>query len=268
MLKKIFRRAPAEIKAAPAIPAGQRVYAIGDIHGRHDLLVQLLAQIDADTARRGPAAVCIIFLGDLMDRGPGSAAVIATARALAATRGDGVRFIMGNHEEMFLDSARGKEKILRHFVKYGGRETILSYGIDPADYDALSFPDLADRMLTLIPRADVDFVADFEPYVQFGDYVFTHAGIKPGVPLDEQQDHHLRWIREPFLDDARDHGAVIIHGHTITADVDEKPNRIGIDTGAYFRGKLTAIGLEGEDRWYVQAQGAEMPELMRQEWKG
>ena len=268
MIARLFRRAE---KAAPppaSIPAGERVYAIGDVHGRLDLLTDLLTAIDADDTARGAARTTLIFLGDLVDRGPDSAGVVEAAMAQTARTDRATRFILGNHEEMFIAAARGKDRLLRTFVRNGGRETILSYGMDAAEYDALDFPQLAQRLLTQIPRSHVDFVADFEPSVRVGDYLFVHAGVRPGVALDAQKDVDLRWIRDDFLDDRRDHGAVVVHGHTIAREPEDRGNRIGIDTGGYLHGRLTALGLEGTDRWFLHAEGEAHPDWAQAGWRG
>lgn len=234
---------------APATPVGTRVYAIGDIHGRDDLLVQLLGQIEADDARRPAAATQLVLLGDLVDRGADSAAVVARARRLA--QGDNVRFLKGNHEEVFIQAARGDALATRFFIRIGGRETMLSYGLGQADYDAMTMHALTDWMLQNVPRDDIDFLDGFEDMIEIGDYLFVHAGIRPGIALAAQKVSDLRWIREEFLDHDGSHGRIVIHGHTITDDVDECTNRIGIDTGAFRSGKLTAIGMEGSQRWYL-----------------
>lgn len=256
MLKSFFKkRAPASPLAAAKVPPGRRIYAIGDVHGRRDLLEQLLEKIRRDDAARdrqgqSRAASEIIFLGDLIDRGPDSAGVVELALRLHRDVG-GVRFLMGNHEEVFLSAAAGNEEATRFFLRIGGRETILSYGIDHARFLAMDMAELAATLPTLIPREHVDFVASFEDQIVIGDYAFVHAGIKPGVPLAEQEPKHLRWIREGFVEDDSVHEKIIIYGHTISEQVVEGPSRIGIDTGAYMSDCLTAIGLEGSERWYL-----------------
>lgn len=260
MIATLFKSARRKPAPAPAsVPEGERVYAIGDVHGCSDLLTDLMARIDADDAKRGTAQTSIVFLGDLVDRGPDSAGVIETAMRLKA-EGRRVRFLAGNHEEVFVKAASGDEKSTRFFVRMGGRETILSYPIDAYDYDTLEYGDLAERLKTLIPRDHVEFVESFEDMVEIGDYVFVHAGIRPGRALDAQRKSDLRWIRDEFLDDERDHGKVVIHGHTICEEVDHYDNRIGIDTGAYATGRLTAIGLEGTRRWFLATEGEAHPE--------
>lgn len=268
MLGRLFRKA-APPRALPAVPPGERVYAIGDIHGNLDLLSDLIRKIDADSAARSPARTTIIFLGDLVDRGPDSAGVIEAAMGLAQN-GDGptVRFLKGNHEEVFQRAASGDERALRHFIRMGGRETILSYPISEPDYDELTIEELAQRLLTLVPRAHVDFVTDFENCIVIGDYAFVHAGIKPGVPVAQQKTGDLRWIREGFINDNSPHDKMIVHGHTIFDEVDMQPNRIGVDTGAYRTGRLSALGLEGTDRWVLQATGEAHPERAQEGWAG
>ena len=247
-IRQLFRASP--LPPPPAIGPGERVYAVGDIHGRLDLLEALVTAIEADDAARAKADTTLVLLGDLVDRGPDSAGVIAFARALAARRR--VRILAGNHEEMFLG---GLEKLdtLRHFIKHGGRETILSYPIDPAVYRELTLEETQGLVRAIVPEADLAFMRGFEDRFVIGDYLFVHAGIMPGVPLEAQKTEYLRWMREPFLSYKGDHGWCVVHGHTITDDVVVTPNRIGIDTGAYASGRLTALGLEGTARWLIQA---------------
>lgn len=250
MLKKLFRSKPAEIQQKPAIPPGQRVYAIGDIHGCDDLFAALIDQIAADDNQRAPAAMSIILLGDLVDRGPSSRQVIDRAIALKSLWPD-VRLIIGNHEDVFLKALGGDPKTMRYFVRIGGGPTIHSYGLVGADYDRLTFDELAERFPPLVPADHVAFLSGGEDRIVIGDYLFVHAGVRPGVAIDQQVTGDLRWIRDEFLDDRRDHGKIVVHGHTIYDEVQERPNRIGIDTGAYATGRLTALGLEGEERWFL-----------------
>jgi len=248
-IKNLFRAQPERQRAA--IPAGQRVYAIGDIHGRLDLFDALVAGIDADDAAQGPAETTVILLGDLVDRGPDSAGVIAAARVWQQRRT--VRIIAGNHEEMMLQSLDNVD-VLRTFLKYGGRETLLSYPVGVEDYNAASFPEVQALMAEAVPAEDLAWLRAFEDMVRIGDYVFVHAGVAPGVPLAEQRQSDLRWIREPFLSHPAAHEAVVVHGHTITDEPEIRPNRIGIDTGAYFSGRLTALALEGTGRRLIEAR--------------
>lgn len=252
MIARLFKRRQGVEAPAPTIPEGQRLYAIGDIHGRLDLLDQLLTRIDADDAARPAARTTLIFLGDLVDRGPDSAGVVERLRQLAASGRD-VRFLLGNHEEVFLHAIREeKTEALKFFCRIGGRETILSYGITETDYNAMDYDELKAALAERVPESHLSFLESFEDLIELGDYLFVHAGIRPGVAIQEQRPRDLRWIREPFLDHAAPHDRMVIHGHTITADVDEHSNRIGIDTGAYASGCLTALGIEGDDRWVLQ----------------
>jgi serine/threonine protein phosphatase 1 len=253
MLGRLFKKTlPSRPLETARVPDGVRVYAIGDIHGRNDLLQALLGQIEADDAARGSADTQIIFLGDLVDRGPDSAGVIETAIALHAS-GRKVRFLLGNHEEVFLKSCRtGDMKTLRFFLRIGGDATLQSYPITRDEYRALDVEQLAERLATLVPEAHLGFLESFEDHIVIGDYAFVHAGIRPGVPISDQKRSDLRWIREEFTDHRGDLEKVVVFGHTIYAEVEERGSRIGIDTGAYESGKLTAIGLEGGERWYLQ----------------
>lgn len=237
-----------------AVPQGQRVYAIGDIHGRDDLFAELIDLVRADNAARGPAQVTLILLGDLVDRGPNSAEVVERAIRLKNEFSD-TRLLIGNHEECFLAALTGDVRRLRYFMRIGGDATVESYWADEGDLATASFEVVAAKLPKMVPQAHVEFLGRGEDVIEIGDYIFVHAGIRPGVPLERQAVSDLRWIRDDFLDDERHHGAMIIHGHTITSDIDEWPNRIGIDTGAYSSGKLTAIGVEGTDRWFLTTNG-------------
>lgn len=253
-IRQIFRSKPKPTRPLPAIPDGQRVYAIGDIHGRRDLFDLLIRAIEDDERGRPDAETTIILLGDLVDRGPDSAGVIAAARDLQARRD--VRIIAGNHEEMFLQSLESVDT-LRHFLRFGGKETILSYPIDRAYYDTLTMEQAQAAMREVVPAADVAFMQGFEDRIEIGDYLFVHAGIRPGVPLFDQMLRDLRWIREPFLSHEEEHGWCVVHGHTITDVPEIRSNRIGIDTGAYMSGRLTALGLEGTERWLIDTGDAD-----------
>jgi serine/threonine protein phosphatase 1 len=254
MLKKLFkaRRTPATPPAV--VPDGQRLYAIGDIHGCADLLDDLLTRIADDDAARGSARTTLIFLGDLVDRGPKSAEVIERLRRLAEDRPD-TRFLLGNHEEVFLDALGGEPKALRMFCRIGGRETILSYGVEAADYDRMDYEELSAALQSRVPDSHRAFMTAFEDIIVIGDYIFVHAGIRPGIDLPLQRSADLRWIRNPFLDYDRSLGKIVVHGHTISESLDVQAHRIGVDTGAYETGRLTALGLEGGERWTVQTIG-------------
>lgn len=250
VLKKLLSSA-ARAKLPPCrVPDGERIYAIGDIHGRLDLLDALIADIDRDDAARGEKKTLFVFLGDLVDRGPDSRGVVERLMALKAA-GRRTRCLMGNHEEVFLRAAGGDVKALRFLLRIGGGSTVLSYGISEDEYRASDFEELARLLAERVPPAHLAFLSSFEDLIEIGDYMFVHAGIRPGVAPDAQRASDLRWIRGDFLDHRQPHCKLVIHGHSISDGVDIRRNRIGIDTGAYESGRLTAIGLEGGDRWFL-----------------
>lgn len=243
----------------PAVPAGERVYAIGDIHGLYDLFASLVEAIEADDAERDEAngqqaRTTVILLGDLVDRGPDSAGVLRLARDWQRHRP--VRIIAGNHEEMML-AAMEQPEIMYHFLQYGGRETLLSLGYDAQTVDTASMEEAQDMLHDALAPDLLDFIHTFEDCVTIGDYAFVHAGVRPGVPLDAQTESDLRWIREPFLSHPGDHGAVVVHGHTITEQPVLRANRIGIDTGGYLHGVLTALCLEGTSQSLIQSRAVD-----------
>ncbi len=237
-------------KAAHCTPRGYRAYAVGDVHGRLDLLDRLLGAIEADLRGRSPSQTTLVFLGDLIDRGPNSSGVVERLRTF---RMDGVRtcFLAGNHEEVLLRVLEGERGLLANWLRFGGAECLMSYGLDPAELADGDESSALARIKQAIPEAHASFVASFADMLRFGDYLFVHAGIRPGVDLSLQSQADLHWIRTPFLEDETDLGCVIVHGHTICDAVEWRSNRIGIDTGAYQSGILTALGLEGNERWIL-----------------
>lgn len=246
MFSRLFHgRSPA---SKPNMP--QRVYAIGDVHGCAAQLDRLIAAIDADDQACGGPPGTIILLGDLIDRGPDSAGVVERLIALRRER-PSTRFLMGNHEEILLGAIEGETGALRMFTRIGGIETILSYGVSEQEYVDVDFDGLQALLRERIPAAHLAFIRGFEDMIISGDYVFVHAGIRPGLPLSDQKTKDLRWIRERFLADTAMHEKFIVHGHTITEDVDDRPNRLGIDTGCYLSGRLTAVALEEDRRWFL-----------------
>lgn len=251
MLMPFRRRKAPEDLPLPHVGEDVRLYAIGDIHGRDDLFVELLDRIARDEAGRPPLPRLLILLGDLVDRGPQSAQVVERAMELARSDED-VRFIKGNHEEVFIAAARGSAQAVRFFRRFGGIETLASYDLPPDESAVMSDEALAQWMLAHIPRDPVDFLDDFPDMLPVGDYLFVHAGVRPRIGLDAQIPADLRWIRGDFLNHRRPFGKMIVHGHSISEDADVQPNRIGIDTGAFRSGRLTAIGLEGDRRWFLQ----------------
>ena len=243
-------------KFVPAIPAGVRVYAIGDIHGRDDLLEDLLAQIEAEKIPENEKTI-LVFLGDLVDRGPDSSAVVERLAGYGREKFQCV-FLMGNHEEALLRVVDGDTSILGTWLRVGGDACAESYGLNGEELRRLPALRAIERVRSAIPERHVEFLRSFHDSFRVGDYCFVHAGVRPGVPLEQQAVTDLRWIRGPFLHHDGPHDAMIVHGHTITEKVDERPYRIGIDTGAYKSGTLTALGLRGRDRWVIQTSNPGM----------
>jgi len=251
-LLNLLRRArPLPSDRAPSVPADTRVYAIGDVHGRLDLLRMLIGAIEAEQPRLAPVAESyIVFLGDLIDRGEDSAAILD----FLMDRDFGMLrpvFLMGNHEEGLLRVLGGNMAVLDGWLRYGGDATLRSYGIADAlilqgDEDAL-----VAAMHAAIPVRHRNFMASFGDTFEIGDYLFVHAGLRPGIPLEQQMTADLRWIRGEFLDSEADHGWIVVHGHTIVEMPQERPNRIAIDTGAYYSGRLTALALDGDRRRFL-----------------
>lgn len=243
-------------ESGPAGARGWRAYGVGDIHGRLDLLEQLLDKIDADIDRTRPRKVLLLFVGDLIDRGPNSAQVLERLRTYKRA---GVRtmFLLGNHEEVMLRILRGDAELISKWCSFGGAECLRSYGVDPDKIARMRDEDALVAIRAAVPKEHVKFLESFDDSCRFGDYLFVHAGIRPGVDFDQQLQSDLRWIREPFLFDETDHGFVVVHGHTIRPEVEIRPNRIGIDTGAYRTGVLSALAIEGTQTWLLDTRSAE-----------
>jgi len=243
---------PHSSRQSPVTPRGYRAYAVGDVHGRLDLLDGMLSLVEADLAEHPSRHALLLFLGDLIDRGPASAGVIERLRLYRHSRLRTV-FLMGNHEEVLLRLLNKERGIIENWLKFGGIQCLQSYGVDAKAIRTLTEHDALQIISEAVPATHRNFIADFADTLRFGDYLFVHAGIRPAVDLSLQSQADLRWIRQPFLDDNRDHGFVVVHGHTISEQVVERPNRIGIDTGAYRTGVLTALVLEGNNRRFLNA---------------
>lgn len=249
------RRPAAAREEAPrgpaAIPAGYRVYAIGDIHGEAALLAAMLDRIRADAGDHPPARTLVVFLGDYIDRGPDSRGVLELLCSNPLP-GATLRFLMGNHEAAMLDFLAG-EPAGTEWLRFGGVETLASYGIAAAG--AATPQRLSQLRMELearLPPRHLDFLRGLENSCVIGGYAFVHAGIRPGRSLDAQIPEDLFWIREPFLSDPRPHDHVIVHGHTVTPEPELRPNRIGLDTGAYATGVLTGLRLMGTNQQILQ----------------
>lgn len=238
----------------PAVPDGRRYYAIGDIHGRLDLYEALIAVIEEEIALAPELDHRIVVLGDLVDRGPDSAGVVERTYRWQQHRN--VRVLAGNHEEMFLASFE-KPEALRHFLKHGGHETLLSYGFSARQLAEMELEEIFAALPQVITQGTRDYLAGFETMIRAGDYVFVHAGIDPSRPLADQSRGDLLWIRDRFLSHEGPLEKVVVHGHTIFDHVMDCGNRIGIDTGAFRSGVLTALVLEGDQRRILQARTAD-----------
>lgn len=252
MIRSLFTRRPS---SPPSIPAGQRIYAVGDVHGRLDLLRTLLASIRTDSEARGRLDIEIILLGDLIDRGPASAGVVALA--MASPDWARITAIQGNHESVMLAALDGDRNMCRLWLRNGGTAALASWGVEERVLSDGTLEEVIAAAVDTVPPEQRRFLASLPLSRHIGDYYFVHAGVRPGVPLQEQVSSDSLWIRGGFLESSADHGAVIVHGHSVAADVDHRPNRIGIDTGAYASGRLTALGLEGTEHWLIQTDVAE-----------
>jgi serine/threonine protein phosphatase 1 len=233
-----------EIRPRARIQDDLRLYVVGDVHGSVDLLEALLAQIDADRLRRPCDQDAVILIGDYIDRGPASREVLD----LLISRVGLHKTVMlkGNHESYlieFLDNPA----ILRDWRQYGGLQTLMSYGLKPSiNPDEREQAELARELNSRLPWSHRALLGALPTSFSVGDFFFAHAGVRPGVPLDSQKDQDLLWIRNDFLVCEDDFGKVVVHGHTPVPEIDIRPNRINIDTGAYATGRLACLNIEGD----------------------
>lgn len=250
MIKNIFRllrRPSADAAPAPSahVPPGEVVYAIGDIHGRADLLAEVADLIAADVAASPGLKATTVLLGDYVDRGPASAQVIETlSRRQFPTE---IVPLRGNHEQVMLDFLSDPD-VLDQWGLFGAIETIASYGMDARlvtrDSD---YGQIRDAFALCVPASHVAFLSHLPYFHVIGDYFFCHAGVRPGIPLHLQAEEDLIWIREPFLNSDERFEKMIVHGHTPQGRVEFLHNRINIDTRAYQSGRLTCLRLEEGD---------------------
>ena len=227
----------------PSIPADLRIYAVGDIHGRLDLLDQLLSLIDADIALHPTSRPLHVFLGDYIDRGSFSRETIDRLIQL-----NGVRecvFLKGNHELIAL-KCLSDCNLFDQWMRLGGLETLMSYGISFGHLaSGKPIVELQAAFHHALPQAHLRFFRDLQLSFECGDFFFAHAGVKPGVELSRQMENDLLWIREEFLSSNEEFGKIVVHGHTPAPDIEVLPNRINIDTGAFATGRLTCLVIEG-----------------------
>ena len=224
----------------PTLPQGRVVYAVGDIHGRSDLLDRVHRAIDARAAT-AQEQVTEVYLGDYVDRGSDSRGVVE--RLIARARDHDLVCLRGNHEEMFETFLHG-ELLVDQWKAAGGVETLMSYGIDPRALADAPDPVWVEAALRLVPAAHHRFLTDLPNCHGIDGYFFTHAGVRPGVALADQVADDLLWIRDAFLGARADFGAIVVHGHTPSMEPEFRHNRINIDTGAYLTGCLTCLRID------------------------
>ena len=231
------------------VPEGQRIYAVGDVHGRADLLSRIADLIDEDLVRSPVAESVTVFLGDYVDRGPDSRGVLERV-----SRGDfptPVVPLLGNHETMLLDFLADPETGIS-WRQNGGLETLHSYGLDVRGlWAGRGFDGLAEDFRQVLPQAHLDLIDAAQLWFTAGDYFFCHAGIRPGAPLEAQKEGDLLWIRDPFLSSKANFGKMVVHGHTPVMEPEVRPNRINIDTGAFVSERLTCVALEADQHWFL-----------------
>ena len=228
----------------PSLPAGLRIYAFGDIHGRLDLLDQLLARVNADIALRPAVRPICIFLGDYIDRGPSSRETID--RLIEHAEMNESMFLKGNHELIAIKCLSDRS-LFDQWRRLGGLETLMSYGVRLGTLaNGRQIAELQSAFHSALPQAHFRFFRDLQNSFACGDFFFAHAGAKPNVELSQQKESDLLWIREEFLSSSYDFGKIIVHGHTPTHEIEVGPNRINIDTGAFATGRLTCLVIEGE----------------------
>jgi serine/threonine protein phosphatase 1 len=251
MLRRLLGLAPATRPGT--VPAAQAIYAIGDVHGRLDLLEDLLARIRDDADRHpADAARTLVFLGDYVDRGPESRGVVEAVMADPLPGFATVR-LLGNHEEAMLSFLDGESDGL-DWLSFGGLETLLSYGVPlrslPSTTEAVQA--LQQSLLEAVPESHVSFFRNCALHHTVGDYVFVHAGVRPGISFERQSQTDLLWIRDDFLR-ARIPlpGRVVVHGHTICDLPQNRDHRINVDTGAFVSGRLTCLVLRGSERRFL-----------------
>ena len=240
----------------PKVPEGTLVYAVGDVHGRADLLEKMHAAILKDSLDVPAERKVVVYLGDYVDRGPASKKVVDILLDKPLKGFERVH-LMGNHEAFLIEFLNDLEAGPGWFFN-GGLTTLSSYGVKIGKHDELSYEVLQrvqSELLAKMPKTHLDFYRTLDFSRTEGDFFFVHAGIRPGVPLDNQTDEDMLWIREEFLGCEDDFGKVIVHGHTITWEPEVKPNRIGIDTGAFASGVLTALVLEGREQDFLTVSG-------------
>jgi len=254
LMKSLAVRKIGRMKRQMSLPDGVRIYAIGDIHGRLDLLRALHDKIGADLQARPIEECVLVYVGDYVDRGPDSKGVVSALIRGAPFQAE-THYLKGNHEDALLTFLEDPG-FIRMWRDYGGIQTLASYGVTvPIDIDGEDWiHEVHYKFSAALPKTHLAFFQGLDLAYTKGDFFFTHAGVRPGVILEEQQSADLLWIREPFLASRRFHGKMVVHGHTPQEQPVIKANRIGIDTGAYITGALTAVVIEGTTFRFLQAR--------------
>lgn len=242
--------------SAPAVPPGTVVWAVGDIHGRADLLSPLVEAMAADLHSSPADRKIVIFLGDYIDRGPDSRGVLRLLSGLSSSQGVEWRFLKGNHEQAMLEFLEDPSAGAR-WCEYGGDRALRSWGLRPPElaHRTEAWARVAADLRHKLTKGEMDFLESLELSLTVGDYFFSHAGARPGLALDRQSPADLMWIRDSFLESRTGFERVVVHGHTPTLRVHSDHRRIGIDTKAYDTGVLTALRLEGHERSLLQSTG-------------
>ena len=242
-------RARNQRQRSASAPDGVRIYAVGDVHGRADLLHQLFARIDADLAAYPVDRAIQILLGDYIDRGPYSRQVLDML--IDRSRSHSLVCLKGNHETYLTEFIRNPA-VLPAWKQYGGFETLISYGVRPTmNVDERQQAELASAFDRALPESHRQFLSGLPASFTCGDFFFVHAGVRPGIPLAKQQEDDLLWIREDFLLHEENYEKVIVHGHTPVTLPDIHPNRINIDTGAFATGQLTCLRIQRDDLVFI-----------------
>ena len=233
---------------------GRLVYAVGDIHGYPQQLADLLRQIAEDAAREPPGErPLVVFLGDYFDRGPDGRAVVELILAVMDDPRFEVVALKGNHEDALLRFLAESE-FAPAWIANWGQATLRAYGVAaPSGFDVAACEAAQARFVEAMPARHRAFLAGLQLSVEVGDYLFVHAGVRPGVPLSDQAERDLIWIRYDFLESEEWFGKVVVHGHTPADRPERKANRINVDTGVYFSGTLTAVRLKGEQQAFLQS---------------
>jgi serine/threonine protein phosphatase 1 len=238
--------------SAARVADGVRIYAIGDVHGCNVLLEQLLVLIEAHITALPSRRAVLVFLGDYFDRGPASREVIDRLILLRQHRE--AIFLKGNHESYLVEFLENPT-ILPEWFQYGGLDTLRSYGITPKSHrDPKEQESLATALrLAMSKRGHLEFLDHLKISFCSEDFLFVHAGIRPGVALDQQSEEDLLWIRDDFLRYEGDLGKIVVHGHTPVLQPEVCSNRINIDTGAYATGKLTCLIMERDQMKFISS---------------